>query len=74
MKNGDKSLGVLALKQLLSLARDKGMTAANFDASHDGFYAGTEKAVNDILTKWGYQPNGIAGENFIKKLANALEK
>lgn len=73
-KNGDKDLGVLALKQLLSLARDKGMTSANFDASHDGFYAGTEKAVNDILVKWGYQQNGVAGEKFIRKLANALEK
>ena len=73
-KNGDKSLGVLALKQLLSLARDKNMTSANFDCSHDKFAAGTEKAVNDILTKWGYQPNGIAGENFIKKLAKSLEK
>ena len=73
-KNGNKSLGVLALKQLLSLARDKGMTAVKFDPSHDGFFAGTEKAVNDILTKWGYKPNGIAGENFIKKLANSLKK
>lgn len=73
-KNGDKDLGVLALKQLLALAVDKGMTAVKFDPSHDGFFAGTEKAVNDILTKWGYQANGIAGENFIKKLANTLEK
>lgn len=73
-KNGNKSLGVLALKQLLALAVDKGMTAVKFDPSHDGFYAGTEKAVNDILSKWGYQPNGVAGENFIKKLANALKK
>lgn len=72
-KTGDKSLGVLALKQLLSLARDKGMTSANFDASHGKFSAGTEKAVNDILAKWGYQANGTAGENFIKKLANALK-
>lgn len=73
-KNGNKSLGVLALKQLLSLAREKGMTSANFDASHDGFYAGTEKAVNDILAKWGYQANGIAGEKFIKRLGDELEK
>jgi GH25 family lysozyme M1 (1,4-beta-N-acetylmuramidase) len=73
-KNGDKDLGVLALKQLLDLARGKGMTSANFDASHGKFSAGTEKAVNDILTKWGYKPNGIAGENFIKKLANSLKK
>lgn len=73
-ENGDKDLGVLALKQLLSLARDKGMTAVKFDPSHDGFFDGTEKAVNDILAKWGYQPNGTAGENFIKKLANSLKK
>lgn len=72
-KSGDKNLGVLALKQLLALARDKSITSANFDASHDGFYAGTEKAVNDILTKWGYQPNGIAGESFIKKITDYLK-
>lgn len=72
-KKGDKSLGVLCLKELLAIARSKGMTSANFDASHDGFYAGTEKAVNEILAKWGYQPNGIAGENFIRKLAESLK-
>lgn len=53
---------------MLSLARSKGLTSADFDASHDEFFAGTEKAVNEILAKWGYQPNGIAGEKFIKKL------
>ena len=73
-KNGDKSLGVLCLKEWLAFARDKGMTSANFDCSHDKFAAGTEKAVNDILTKWGYQQNGVAGKNFIKKLANSLKK
>ena len=73
-KVGDKSLGVLCLKEWLAFARDKGMTSANFDCSHDKFAAGTEKAVNDILTKWGYQQNGVAGENFIKKLANSLKK
>ena len=50
------------------------MTSANFDASHDKFAAGTEKAVNDILTKWGYQANGIAGEKFIKRLGDELGK
>jgi hypothetical protein len=73
-KNGDKELGVLALKQLLALARDKGMTSADFDASHGKFSAGTEKAVNDILAKWGYQPNGIAGEKFLRKLGETLAK
>ena len=71
-KKGDKSLGVLALKQLLHLFREKGLTSANFDVSHDGFYDGTEKAVNEILTRWGFNPNGIAGENFIKRLGDTL--
>lgn len=71
-KKGDKSLGVLALKQLLHLSREKGLTSANFDVSHDGFYDGTEKAVNEILTRWGYTPNGIAGENFIKRLGEEI--
>jgi len=71
-KKGDKSVGVLALKELLRLAREKGLTSANFDVSHDGFYAGTEKAVNEILTRWDFTPNGIAGENFIKRLGDTL--
>ena len=71
-KKGDKSLGVLALKQLLHLSSEKGLTSANFDVSHDGFYDGTEKAVNEILTRWGYTPNGIAGENFIKRLGEEV--
>lgn len=72
-KVGDKSLGVLCLKEWLAFARNKGMTSANFDPSHDSFAAGTEKAVNDILAKWGYQANGIAGEKFIRKLADCLK-
>lgn len=72
-KKGDKSLGVLYLKEWLAFARYEGMTSANFDCSHDKFAAGTEKAVNDILKKWGYKPNGVAGEKFIRKLVNVLK-
>ncbi|HCJ41821.1 glycoside hydrolase family 25 protein [uncultured Ruminococcus sp.] len=71
-QKGDKSIGVLALKELLRLAREKGLTSAGFDVSHCGFYDGTEKAVNEILVRWGYKANGIAGENFIKRLGDAL--
>lgn len=71
-KNGDKSLGVLALKELLALAKKKGWTTAEFDCSHDKFATGTEKAVNDILDKWGYEKNGIAGTKFVKKLGDSL--
>ena len=73
-KIGNKDLGVLALKQLLAIAREKGMTKVKFDPSHDAFAAGTEKAVNDILKSWGYEQNGIAGEKFIKKLGDELVK
>jgi GH25 family lysozyme M1 (1,4-beta-N-acetylmuramidase) len=33
-----------------------------------GFGGGTEKAVNSLLTGWGYKPDGIIGENFVKRV------
>jgi GH25 family lysozyme M1 (1,4-beta-N-acetylmuramidase) len=64
-KRGDKSDGVLALKQLLILA--------GYNIKNDrGFGAGTEKAVNKLLKKWGYKENGIAGAKFIKKLGKKI--
>lgn len=67
----DKGLGVLALKQLMLIASNN---SVEFDPTHDGFYSGTEKAVNEFLNEWGYQANGIAGEQFIKHLAKDLTK
>jgi GH25 family lysozyme M1 (1,4-beta-N-acetylmuramidase) len=66
-KQGDKSNGVLALKQLLLLA---GYTVDN----NGTFGSGTLKAVNDMLKKWGYLQNGIAGAGFIIKLGAELDK
>lgn len=64
-KIGDKSNGVLALKQLLMLA--------GYKLDNNGtFGEGTQKAVNSLLKKWGYQSNGIAGSGFIKKLSATL--
>lgn len=58
-KRGDKGLGVYALKCRLM--------ALGYKMSDDqGFGAGTEKAVNSLLKKWGYRENGIAGEKFLK--------
>ena len=37
------------------------------------FGDGTEKAVNELLKKWGYKQNGIAGENFITKLGSLIK-
>ena len=72
-KNGDKTLGTLALKQLLFIARKKGIVSATFD-NNETFGNGTEKAVNALLKKWGYKQTGTAGENFIKKLGEELRK
>lgn len=72
-KKGQKTIGVLAFKQLLMIARVKGILkqGVNNDAK---FGNGTQKAVNELLKKWGYKQTGIAGENFIKKLGGLLKK
>lgn len=66
-KKGDKDLGVLALKELLRIAKKKKLITAKFD-ENTTFGNGTEKAVNELLKKWSYKETGIAGEKFIKKL------
>ena len=73
MKKGDKSLGVLGVKQLLLIARKKGIVSAIFD-NNQSFGNGTEKAVNQALKKLGYKQTGVAGENFIKKLGELVVK
>lgn len=72
-KKGDNKLGVLALKELLLVAKNKKLITAKFDENKT-FGAGTEKAVNELLKKWNYKESGIAGEKFIKKLKDALIK
>ncbi len=70
---GDKSLGVLAYKQLLILAKKKGLISQTVDDNRS-FGEGTEKATNDLLRGFGFAENGIAGENLIRKLRKALAK
>lgn len=65
-KKGNKSDGVLALKQLLMLS--------GFKLDCNGTFGdGTQKAVNTLLKKWGYAENGIAGTNFIKRIYSDLK-
>lgn len=71
-KKGDKSIGVLAVKQLLLLAKTKGVITAKMN-NDKGFGGGTEKAVNQVLKKLGYKQNGIAGEKFIKSLKKLIK-
>lgn len=71
-KKGEKSLGVFALKQMLKIAKLKGITTVSLK-SDNNYSDGVERAVNQVLKKLGYKPNGIAGEKFIKKLANLIK-
>ena len=36
--------------------------------------SGTVNAINYLLGKWGYKQNGIAGEQFIKRLHTEIDK
>lgn len=71
-KTGDKDRGVLALKQMLILAKDKKLIDQKLD-DNEIFGEGTQKAVNELLEKWDYSANGIAGDNFIRKLRESLK-
>lgn len=72
-KKGQTSDGVLAIKELLLLAKTLKIHNQGMD-ENGGFGNGTEKAVNGLLKKWGYEQNGIAGDNFIKKLTAEIRK
>lgn len=72
-KKGDSTIGSLALKELLLLAKTLGLHKYGMDNNRP-FGDGTLKAVNYLLGSWGYSQNGIAGENFIKRLHSEIEK
>lgn len=72
MKQGDKNLGVYELKSMLSLAESKKIISTHISVD-DGFGAGTTSVVNELLGKWGYKPNGVAGQGFVKKLTDNLK-
>jgi GH25 family lysozyme M1 (1,4-beta-N-acetylmuramidase) len=73
MKLGDRSLGVYELKSMLSIAEAKKIITTHITVDK-GFGEGTTQVVSNLLGKWGYVKNGIAGENFIKKLTELLKK
>jgi GH25 family lysozyme M1 (1,4-beta-N-acetylmuramidase) len=61
-KTTENMRGLYAIKQ-----RMKALGYSYLDDT-GGFGGGTEKAVNSLLTEWGYKPNGIIGENFVQKI------
>jgi hypothetical protein len=72
-RKGQNTIGVYNLKQLIILGKKKGLIkqGVNDDSK---FGDGTEKAVNELLAKWGYAENGVAGENFSRKLRETIDK
>lgn len=72
-KQGQSSDGILALKELLLIS--KALKIHPYGVDENGIFGGgTHKAVNGLLKKWGYSENGIAGDNFIKKLTAEIKK
>lgn len=71
MKQPDKNLGVYELKSMLSLAESKKLITSHIVVD-SGFGSGTTAVVNQLLGRWGYRQNGIAGENFVKRLTAEL--
>lgn len=72
-RRGQKTIGVYNLKQLIILGKKKGLIKQGVNDDYK-FGAGTEKAVNELLKKWGYAENGVAGEDFSRKLREAIDK
>ena len=72
-EKGKKTIGVYALKQMLIEAKTKGIIKQGVN-NDEVFGEGTQKAVNELLKKWKYKQNGIAGKNFIKNLGEVLRK
>lgn len=72
-KKGDNTSGSLALKELLLIA--KKLKIHNQGMDENGIVGdGTVAAINTMLKKWGYEPTGVAGNNFIKKLTSEICK
>ena len=69
----DRGTGVLALKELLLLARRLGITTQGMD-ENGVFGDGTRIAVNQVLKQGGYEENGIAGDKFLKYLAKLIKE
>lgn len=72
-RKGYKELGVLAYKQLLILARKKGIIKQSVK-NDQGFGEGTEIATNQFLASINKIQNGVAGKNTIAALGEKLKE
>jgi len=72
-EKGDRTYGVMALKEMLLTAKKQGIINQGVD-ENNVFGDGTELAVNQVLKKGGYARNGIAGYGFMKYLGGMMRK
>lgn len=70
---GDSTVGVYSFKLHLIQAKKLGIVKQGVNADKK-FGEGTEKATNELLKRWGYKLTGIAGMNFIGRLAEEIDK
>lgn len=71
-KLGDKTVGSLAVKELLRLAYNKKLHTIAITESKD-YDAATINAVKALQKAWGYKQTGGAGENFVKMLYSKIK-
>lgn len=72
-KKGDKTRGVLAVKELLLIAKKLKIIKGGVD-ENSSFGNGTKNAANEFLKSKGYNQNGIIGSKFIKLLCKEINK
>ena len=72
-KIGESSIAILAIKELLIVARKLGIISQGVD-ENNVFGEGTLIAVNQILKTGKYNQNGIIGNNFVKYLSKIIKE
>jgi len=71
-KPGDKTVGALAVKELLRLAASKKLHSVTVTETKS-YDDSAVKAVKALQKAWGYKETGCAGEKFVKLLAGKLK-
>lgn len=71
-KLGDKTVGALAVKELLRLAGVKKLHTVSVTETKT-YDESADSAVKALQKAWGYKPTGQAGENFVKMVYSKLK-
>lgn len=69
---GTTDWAIYCIKETMLFLYDKGYMKTKVDANYISYTEDLEKAVNELLAKWNYKPNGILGKNFLINLYTIL--